>query len=536
VSRIDGSVQPYLLVVPDGFKSGDATPRRLDFFCHGRDESLTELKFLSGKLPASAGDHFLVNLYGRFCNANKFAGEIDLLEVLAAMKARYSIDDNRVVVTGFSMGGASCWQFAAHYTDLFAAASPGAGFAESRRFLHLPNGGADVPWYERKLWHLYDCTDYAANLFNLPTIAYAGELDGQKQASDVMEEAMKGEGLTLERLIGPGTKHEYHKATKQELDRRLTAYAERGRNPLAPKIRFTTWTLRYNRMHWLTVDAMGRHWDRARVEAELSPDSIKATTANVTALSFRFPAKEGPFAPGVRPTLVIDAAKLQGPAVEAGREWVAHLAGGPGAWRVESGAPAASMQKRHGLQGPIDDAFLDRFLFVLPTGKPLNENVGKWAEAESRHAIAHWQKQFRGEAPVKRDAEVTDADIASGNLVLWGDPSSNRLLARIADKLPIRWSADGVRVGAEKFPAATHVPVLIYPNPLNPEHCVVINSGFTFREFDYLNNARQTPKLPDYAVLDVTVPPDAHSPGGVAKAGFFDERWQLQADDGRGKE
>ena len=53
--------------------------------------------------------------------------------------------------------------------------------------------------------------------------------------------------------------------------------------------------------------------------------------------------------------------------------------------------------------------------------------------------------------------------------------------------------------------------MLIYPNPLNPKRYVVLNSGFTFREYDYLNNARQVPKLPDWAVIDVSEPPH-HQP------------------------
>jgi hypothetical protein len=56
----------------------------------------------------------------------------------------------------------------------------------------------------------------------------------------------------------------------------------------------------------------------------------------------------------------------------------------------------------------------------------------------------------------------------------------------------------------------------------------VVNSGFTFREYDYLNNARQTPKLPDWAILDLSQPPNARTPGRIAAAGFFDERWQLK--------
>ena len=113
---------------------------------------------------------------------------------------------------------------------------------------------------------------------------------------------------------------------------------------------------------------------------------------------------------------------------------------------------------------------------------------------EMKHAVDHWRTQFRGEARVKDDKDVTDADIAANNLVLWGDPSSNAVLAKIADKLPIRWDADGVRVGDRTYNAGHHVPVLIYPNPLNPKRYVVLNSGFTFREYDYLNNARQVPE------------------------------------------
>lgn len=80
------------------------------------------------------------------------------------------------------------------------------------------------------------------------------------------------------------------------------------------------------------------------------------------------------------------------------------------------------------------------------------------------------------------------------------------------------------------FPADHYALVLIYPNPLNPHRYVVVNSGFTYREYDYLNNARQTPKLPDYAIVDVSVKPTSRAPGGIADAGFFDETWQAQTE------
>jgi hypothetical protein len=185
------------------------------------------------------------------------------------------------------------------------------------------------------------------------------------------------------------------------------------------------------------------------------------------------------------------------------------------------------LQKKHGLQGPIDDAFMDSFLFVRPTGKPLNDKVGAWATNELQRAIKEWRREFRGEARVKDDVDVTEADLTSAHVVLWGDPSSNRLIRRIAEALPIRWSGEGIQTGAKLYPAENCVPILIYPNPLSPQHYVVLNSGFTFREYDYLNNARQTPKLPDFAIVDTDTPPGSRAPGAILEAGFFDETWQL---------
>ena len=78
-------------------------------------------------------------------------------------------------------------------------------------------------------------------------------------------------------------------------------------------------------------------------------------------------------------------------------------------------------------------------------------------------------------------------------------------------------------VGGRALPAATHAPILIFPNPLNPKKYVVLNSGFTFREADFFN-ARQTPKLPDYAIVDITAPPDARFPRKNRAGRLFQRR------------
>ncbi len=529
VSKIDHSVQPYSIIVPPGFASEPHRRRRLDFWAHGRGETLSEVNFLWDRqrqpgewVPADA---FLVHLYGRYCNANKFAGEVDLSEVLADMKKRYAIDDDRVLIRGFSMGGASTWQFATHHAWKFAAAAPGAGFAETPEFLRIkPDELAKTPDWQKKLWRLYNATDYAANLYNVPVVAYSGEIDGQKQAADIMAKALEAEGMQMTHVIGPKTGHRYHPDSKPIIDAKLDAIAARGRDYYARKVKFVTYTLRYNRMKWILIEGLDQHWERGRVEAEYSPTGFDLKTSGVTAVRLDFGPGGYPLDVAAKPAIRIDGQTIAGPAPFTDRSYSASLIKQNGRWALGT---VQGLAKKHGLQGPIDDAFWNSFLMVKPTGTPMDSTIAPWVKAESDRAIHEWRKVFRGDAPVKDDAQVTDADIAANHLVLWGDPSSNKVLARIAGQLPIKWTSVGVTVGARTYPAG-HVPLLIYPNPLNPAKYVVLNSGFTFREFDALNNARQVPKLPDWAVVDTATPPDAYAPGKIAAAGFFGEDWKLK--------
>jgi dienelactone hydrolase len=556
VSKIDGSVQPYGLVVPPTYTTSTPHRYRLDIWFQGRGETTGEVNFIDirerSRGEFTPADTIVLHPYGRYCNAYKFAGEVDVLEALDDVKRKYKVDEDRIGVRGFSMGGAAAWQFAVHYSDRWFAANPGAGFAETSRFLKVfQNEKVEPTWYEKSLWHLYDCTDYAANLLQCPTVAYSGELDTQKQAADVMDEALRLEEVRLVHIIGPQTKHAYHPEAKKEVERRLDSIASAGRKRIFRTVDFVTYTLKYNKMSWITIDSLGEHWQRASVRARLKGDSeIEIVTRNVTGLTLDMPAGWCPLEPAATPLLTIDSVEMPVPRPRSDRSWHVELVKVDNSWQakrspIPTPSPHASsisvptpipslapidptLRKRHDLQGPIDDAFMDSFLIVKPTGTSKYPKVDEWVKKEEDHAVEHWRRQFRGEARVKDDRDVNDADIAGSNLILWGDPESNAVLKKIADKLPIRWEGDKVVVGSKSFAAETHAPVLIYPNPLNPSKYVVLNSGFTYREYDYLNNARQVPKLPDWAIIDITTPPDSRSPGKVVAADFFGEEWELK--------
>ncbi|QDT25585.1 hypothetical protein Enr10x_08820 [Gimesia panareensis] len=535
ISKIDQTVQPYGLVIPDSYTFSGKSQYRCDLWFHGRGERLSEVNFIN-QAQRSRGqytptDTIVLHPYGRYSNAFKFAGEVDVLEALESTKENYRIDDDRIAVRGFSMGGAACWQFAVHYADRWFAANPGAGFSETPLFLDVfQNEELKPTWYEKKLWQLYDCPGYALNLFQCPTVAYSGEIDKQKQAADVMEGALAKVGIDMVHIIGPDTAHRIHPDSKVIIEQKMDSLARVGRERVPRTIHLVTYTLKYNRMDWVTMDAMGEEWTQGRIDARLpGGNRVEVKTRNVTAFTLKMAPGEAPLDMTHPVTVKVDGTELKASRPLSDRSWQVSFHITDAGWQVGPAQyPEGQLVKKHNLQGPIDDAFMDSFIFVSPSGKCASPTVEKWVQSEMKHAIVHWRQQFRGDARVMKDSQITDKEIAASNLVLWGDPQSNAILKKIADKLPIEWKQDAIVVGDKQYAADHHAPVLIFPNPLNPEKYVVLNSGFTYREYAYLNNARQVPMLPDWAIIDLRTPAGSQYPGKVVDASFFDEFWRLK--------
>lgn len=478
-SKIDGSLQPYGMVVPTGY---DAKKKhRLDFWLHGRDEKLTELRFLDQRRRSTGEftppDTLVLHLYGRFCNASKFAGEVDLFEALEDAKKRYSVDEDRLLVRGFSMGGASVWHLGAHHAGLWAAVAPGAGFAETPVYARMFDDPVKPTEWEQKLWHWYNATDYALNLANTTTIAYSGELDKQKQAADMMIAAAKAEGFDIPHLIGPKTEHKYEPETKKELSRRIDEIAAKGRST-PDRVRFTTWMLRYHRMHWVFVEGLEKHWERARVDAEIKDGVLTASTSNVAQIRFERNASK----------VVLDGQPLSGNRFRKVS----------GKWEA---GELPGLRKRPGLQGPIDDAFLDAFV-VAQEGRGFKE------------AAEAWRRTMRGDFPV-------GADDGRKNALYFGD-YTNPKIAAIAKAAGFGWDAAGIAVQGKIYPGDRYTLALIYPDG---SRYVVLNSGFTWAENAAQSNSRHVPLLPDWAVIDLQA--TGRMSQRVAAAGFFDEEWKL---------
>ena len=85
----------------------------------------------------------------------------------------------------------------------------------------------------------------------------------------MMAKALAKEGMELTHIIGPKTGHGYHSDAKVEINRRIDSIVGKGRDVLPKRVRFTTYTLRYNSIRWVTVDELTEHWEQARLNVEI---------------------------------------------------------------------------------------------------------------------------------------------------------------------------------------------------------------------------------------------------------------------------
>lgn len=531
-SRVDGSVQPYGLTISANYDG--AKPARLDVVLHGRGATLNEVSFIAGHdsaKPAPADfEGIRLEVFGRGNNAYRWAGETDVFEAITSVCGRYKIDPTRIVLRGFSMGGAGAWHLGLHFPSRWAAVEAGAGFTDTKRYAKIES----LPPYQDATLHIYDAVDYAPNVWNVPFVGYAGEEDGQLQAAANIRQRLVDEGfhftpkglnwigrdISAVFLVGPKTGHKFHPESKQQSDAFINESLGKPRRS-DNRIRFVTYTTRYNECGWLRIDALDEHYVRSEVDARRSGNGarIDVRTKNIAGLTL------SEVAAGVR--LAIDGTTVALPGTPA--KGVCTLAKTGGRWTLADESSASGLRKRRGLQGPIDDAFMDRFICVRPTGSPWHQGPHALALARLATFEKEFAKWMRGDVRVLDDQSVGAGIMADNNLIVFGDPGSNAVLAKIADKLPIRWSRDGIALAGEQYSSADHLLVMIYPNPLNPNRYVVINSGHTFGEKEFRGtNALLFPRLGDYAVLSAKAEAGAEI-GAVRTAGLFGERWELRS-------
>ncbi len=131
----------YLLYLPKDYNENDKK-FPLVLFLHGMGERGTDIeKVKTHGLPKliSEGKEFPFIVVSPQCPDEYFWNDNLLLALLDEVEENYRVDNNRIYVTGLSMGGHGTWTLALAQPDRFAAIAPVCGWSHPVEFQKIAN-------------------------------------------------------------------------------------------------------------------------------------------------------------------------------------------------------------------------------------------------------------------------------------------------------------------------------------------------------------------------------------------------------------
>lgn len=125
-NRVLSPDQRYTLLIPTGYNAGQPAPLILSLHYGGIVVPYYGSRLLEVLVSPALEDlgSIIVAPEAIGQGWDNAESEKQVLDLIREIKANYTIDESRTLVTGFSMGGRGAWYLAARHPDVFRAAIP----------------------------------------------------------------------------------------------------------------------------------------------------------------------------------------------------------------------------------------------------------------------------------------------------------------------------------------------------------------------------------------------------------------------------
>ena len=118
----------YVISIPDRYGSSQSVPLVLALHFGGNPNGAAQGLMVALVQPALAQLGAIIVAPESIGGAwNSAANDRAVMALLEEVRASYRIDEKKIAVTGFSMGGTGAWFYAGKYPELFSVAIPVAG-------------------------------------------------------------------------------------------------------------------------------------------------------------------------------------------------------------------------------------------------------------------------------------------------------------------------------------------------------------------------------------------------------------------------
>ena len=365
----------------------------------------------------------------------RMGSHVEVAEFPAALAREFSVSVDRVFMSGFSDGG---------FTPLFVGS----------RWPHLLAGIAPevANWQYSNSGHV--------GLLNLPVL----HVDGWNDAGFVDENFARFQTLSTMGADIEGLWAHHGHATKPYEDEeeflKIMAWAKPKRRNLWPeRVRYSTWSLRWHRAYWVSIERFADPRLAALVDVQVKPGNrIEIRSKNVARVKLDLSAKlvdmnrpvtvaaggrelySGP----AKPEITVDIVKL--PESRFYKEPASH----------------------GGITATVDASTYGTKNFLKVPAKPWTWVRGTGGEAEETAIMKALAPKW-----AKDDSALTEAE-KKRSLFVFGGPLRNRLLEPFAKELPVRFEPGRFTIGGRTYDRPEHCVKFIFPNPHNPEASIIV--------------------------------------------------------------
>ena len=511
-SIIDGKIQYDLIFIPSGYKQ---TGKSLPLVVQIPVFSEKSRPFLKGYPLADIARvevmSALAEKYGYailWPGARIFSkinihpiGTKAVYESIENLKIDYKIDNDKIYLYGVCSGARAALLFAARFPSKFAA----VGLDRSMFDISQSLPASAKKWAEAN-----NLFNYPENLINTPMYIIHGENDTHAP----FEETVKFEKLC--KKTGINFKYDFLKGVPTHLFYNESLAKIFGffnnktmvKNP--DKIVFSTAQLKYNTSFWLTINQI-TPMEKATIKAEFTKGNIlNIETKNI----FQYEINPDKLQINKEKPLKI---------ITNGQMSYNDL---PGSKLITvdvenlNEKTVSKFFKNSKIEGPIMDAFSDRFIVVEGTIGSAQDHLNIHNQVNAFRKA--WSKSYFSDCLHKKDIEITSVDIQNSNLILFGNQFTNKIIKKIINQIPLKIEKDRIVIGDSVFNGSKLSFNMIYPNPLKPNKYVVIIGANNIDYFQLEESDLSLNGWNDYTVKDYLSIRNNNN----NSYGYFDMIWQ----------
>lgn len=254
ISALDGKEEYYNICLPNNYDSTKKYPLFVQI-------ATGYSRICQTVCAATKYSAIAVDITAKGVTTGSYVGEAAIFEAIDLIKSRYSVDDNKIYLTGRSNGGAACWAIAQAYPHLFAGIFVFSGVVNTKKLSNLDNMriinvSSPYEYMYKEAWEVPN--QYLQNNPNYKGVLIEG-------LSHLQIKVLKGKEIIYEDLL----RHSIEAFPRE--------------------INYFTSFNRHLRSYWISIHSIAFGAKEAEIHATATEDLICVEAVNVSGLTLRLP-------------------------------------------------------------------------------------------------------------------------------------------------------------------------------------------------------------------------------------------------------